>query len=42
MAIQGIRDLKAGFNTNDCLKLRVAACYPFGKTSCFSQNGRAV
>jgi hypothetical protein len=32
----------SGFDTNDCFKLRVAACCPFGKTSCFSQNGRTV
>jgi hypothetical protein len=30
------------YYTNDCFKLCVAACYPFGKTSCFSQNGRAI
>jgi hypothetical protein len=31
--------LRQAAYTNDCLKLRVAACYPFGKTSCFSKMG---
>ena len=33
---------KLYFYTNSILFLRVAACLPFGKTSCFSQNGRAA
>jgi hypothetical protein len=31
------KDGQSVCQTNDCLKLRGAACYPFGKTSCFSQ-----
>jgi hypothetical protein len=36
------RPVQQGFYANYNSNLRVVACLPSGKTSCFSGNGRAV